>query len=58
MKINVIFNLISELLQISVRQDGVEFPNGNLIFRGQSNISWGLLPKLFRDGYGNNSEDD
>lgn len=58
MKINQILELIEELLKKSKDENTAEFPNSNLIFRGQSDESWKLLPKLFRNEYTDNLEQD
>lgn len=50
-EITNILNKFKELLKPPICEGTPSFPSENLIFRGQANESWGLLPKIFRDEY-------
>lgn len=56
MKVNEVVSAFREIIKRSTNE--YEFPSDNLIFRGQANSAWGLVPKLWRNEYNKNSEDD
>lgn len=51
MEIIEVLKLFNDLIKPSKSENVPDFPSHNLIFRGQSNEAWGLLPKIFRTEY-------
>lgn len=58
MRVNEVVGAFHEIIKRSSDENVSEFPSDNLIFRGQANSVWGLVPKLWRNEYNKNSEDD